>query len=153
MLLDSHLRPGREFSRHTFLGSAVAAGLASACSVSRTSRTATVEGAAGPSKLTHRIVETNGIRMHIAEQGSGPLVLVCHGFPESWYSWRHQLPVLAAAGYHAVAPDMRGYGQTDRPEAIDQYTLLHLVGDMVGLLDALGAEQAVIAGHDWGAPV
>jgi pimeloyl-ACP methyl ester carboxylesterase len=91
--------------------------------------------------------------MHIAEQGSGPLVVLCHGFPESWYSWRHQLPALAAAGFHAVAPDMRGYGQTDRPEAIDQYTLLHLVGDIVGLVDALGAEPAVIAGHDWGAPV
>lgn len=104
-------------------------------------------------ELVHRTVETNGIRMHIAEQGSGPLVLLCHGFPESWYSWRHQLPVLAAAGYRAVAPDMRGYGQTDRPEAIDQYTQLHHVGDMVGLLDALGAETAVIVGHDWGAPV
>ena len=102
---------------------------------------------------THATVETNGIRMHIAEQGEGPLVVLCHGFPESWYSWRHQLPVLAQAGFHAVAPDMRGYGQTDRPEAIDQYTLFHLVGDMVGLLDALGAESAVIAGHDWGAPV
>ena len=78
---------------------------------------------------------------------------MCHGFPESWYSWRHQLPALSAAGFHAVAVDMRGYGQSDRPEAIDQYTLLHLVGDMVGLLDALGIEQAVIAGHDWGAPV
>src|SRR5207248_2857223 len=85
--------------------------------------------------------------------GAGPLVVLCHGFPESWYSWRHQLAALAEAGFHAVAPDMRGYGQTDRPEAIDQYTLLHLVGDMVGLLDVLGAEQAVIAGHDWGAPV
>jgi pimeloyl-ACP methyl ester carboxylesterase len=103
--------------------------------------------------VTHRTMETNGIRMQIAEQGAGPLVLLCHGFPESWYSWRHQLPALAEAGFHAIAPDMRGYGQTDRPEAIDQYTLLHLVGDMVGLLDALGAEQAVIAGHDWGAPV
>src|ERR1700726_1924273 len=101
----------------------------------------------------HRFVETNGIRMHLAEQGEGPLVLLCHGFPESWYSWRHQVSALAAAGFRTVAPDMRGYGQTDRPEAIDQYTLLHLVGDMVGLLDALGAEQAVIAGHDWGAPV
>jgi pimeloyl-ACP methyl ester carboxylesterase len=80
-------------------------------------------------------------------------LLVCHGFPEIWYSWRHQLSALAAAGFRAVAPDMRGYGQTDRPEAIDQYTLLHLVGDMVGLLDALGDETAVIAGHDWGAPV
>ena len=104
-------------------------------------------------QVQQRSVETNGIRMHIAEQGVGPLVVLCHGFPESWYSWRHQLPALAAAGFHAVAPDMRGYGRTDGPEAIDQYTLLHLVGDMVGLLDALGAESAVIAGHDWGAPV
>jgi pimeloyl-ACP methyl ester carboxylesterase len=103
--------------------------------------------------LTHRTVETNGIRMHLAEQGSGPLVLLCHGFPESWYSWRHQLPALAAAGYRAVAPDMRGYGQTDRPERADQYTMLHLVGDMVGVLDALGEQTCVIAGHDWGAPV
>ena len=103
--------------------------------------------------ITHRFIETNGIRMHLAETGSGPLVLLCHGFPECWYSWRHQLDALAASGFHAVAPDMRGYGQTDRPDAIDQYTLLHLVGDMVGVLDALGAETAVIAGHDWGAPV
>jgi pimeloyl-ACP methyl ester carboxylesterase len=104
-------------------------------------------------ELKHRFIETNGIRMHIAECGAGPLVVLCHGFPESWYSWRHQLQALAEAGFHAVAPDMRGYGQTDRPGAIDQYTLLHLTGDMVGLLDALGAEKAVIAGHDWGAPV
>jgi len=102
---------------------------------------------------THRFLEANGIRMHVAELGNGPLVLLCHGFPESWYSWRHQLRALADAGYHAVAPDMRGYDQTDRPDAIDQYTLLHLVGDMVGLLDALGDRQAVIVGHDWGAPV
>ena len=103
--------------------------------------------------LTHRTVEANGIRMHLAEQGEGPFVLLCHGFPESWYSWRHQLTALAEGGFHAVAPDMRGYGQTDQPQAIDRYTLLHLVGDMVGLLDALGEERAVIAGHDWGAPV
>jgi pimeloyl-ACP methyl ester carboxylesterase len=91
--------------------------------------------------------------MHLAEQGEGPVVILCHGFPESWYSWRHQLAAFAEAGFRAVAPDMRGYGGTDRPEAIDQYTLFHHVGDMVGLLDALGAAQAVIAGHDWGAPV
>ncbi len=103
--------------------------------------------------IEHRTVETNGIRMHVAEQGAGPLVVLCHGFPESWYSWRHQLSALAEAGYRAVAPDMRGYGQTDAPAEIDGCTLLHLVGDMVGLLDALGAESAVIAGHDWGAPV
>jgi pimeloyl-ACP methyl ester carboxylesterase len=104
-------------------------------------------------KITHRFVEANGIRMHVAEQGEGPLVLLCHGFPESWYSWRHQLAALAGAGFRAVAPDMRGYGQTDRPAEIGKYTLLHLVGDMVGLLDALEAPTAVIAGHDWGAPV
>ena len=109
--------------------------------------------AQGASGVAHRTVDSNGIHLHFAEQGEGPLVILCHGFPESWYSWRHQLPALSAAGFHAVAVDMRGYGQSDRPEAIDQYTLLHLVGDMVGLLDALGVEQAVIAGHDWGAPV
>jgi pimeloyl-ACP methyl ester carboxylesterase len=104
-------------------------------------------------ELSQRIIETNGIRMHIAEQGEGPLVLLCHGFPESWYSWRHQLRALAEAGFHAVAPDMRGYGQTDCPAEVNQYSMLHLVGDMVGVLDALKEEVAVIAGHDWGAPV
>ena len=105
------------------------------------------------SEITHRTIETNGIRMHIAEQGEGPLIVLCHGFPESWYSWRHQLRALAEAGFKAVAPDMRGYGGTDGPGEIEKYTVLHLVGDMVGLLDALGAKTAVIAGHDWGAPV
>ena len=105
------------------------------------------------SKLRHRTVETNGIRMHLAEQGEGPLILLCHGFPKSWYSWRHQLSALAEAGFHAVAPDMRGYGLTDQPREIDQYTVFHLVGDMVGLLDVLDASSAVIAGHDWGAMV
>ena len=71
--------------------------------------------------IHHRFLDTNGIRMHIAEQGEGPLVILCHGWPESWYSWRHQLPILAAAGYHVVAPDQRGYGQTDKPEAIEDY--------------------------------
>jgi pimeloyl-ACP methyl ester carboxylesterase len=100
-----------------------------------------------------RIIESNGIRLNIAEQGEGPLVLLCHGFPESWYSWRHQIDALAAAGFHAVAPDMRGYGKSDRPEAIDQYTIFHLIGDMIGLLDALETASAVIVGHDWGASV
>jgi pimeloyl-ACP methyl ester carboxylesterase len=104
-------------------------------------------------EITHRVVETNGITMHVAEAGRGPLVVLCHGFPESWYSWRHQLVALAAAGYHAVAPDQRGYGQTEAPRPIEQYTLLHLVGDVVGLVGALGDKTAVIVGHDWGAPV
>ena len=105
------------------------------------------------SDINHRTVETNGINMHIAEAGEGPLVILCHGFPESWYSWRHQLPALAAAGYRAVAPDQRGYGRTDAPADLNAYTLFHLVGDIVGLVRALGEEQAVIVGHDWGAPV
>ena len=105
------------------------------------------------SQVTHRAIDANGIRIHLAEQGEGPLVLLCHGFPESWYSWRHQMTALAAAGFRAVAPDMRGYGETDAPAGADQYSLFHLVGDMVGVLDALGESTAVIAGHDWGAPV
>ena len=105
------------------------------------------------SEPTQRMIESNGIRLNIAEQGKGPVVLLCHGFPESWYSWRHQIDALAAAGFHAVAPDMRGYGKSDAPEAIDQYTIFHLVGDLVGLLDAIEVPKAVIVGHDWGATV
>ena len=101
----------------------------------------------------HRTIETNGIRLHIASQGEGPLVILCHGFPECWYSWRHQIAALADAGYRAVAPDQRGCGQSDAPEAIDQYDLLHLAGDIVGLVYALGDTRAAIVGHDWGAPV
>ncbi|MBV8653549.1 MAG: alpha/beta hydrolase, partial [Alphaproteobacteria bacterium] len=105
------------------------------------------------SPLRHRYVETNGIRMHLAEQGEGPLVLLCHGFPESWYSWRHQMPALARAGFRVVAMDQRGYGQTDAPEPIAAYHILHLTADIVGLVHALGEKDAVIAGHDWGSPV
>ena len=104
-------------------------------------------------ELSHHTTETNGINMHYVEAGKGPLVLLCHGFPESWYSWRHQLQALADAGYRVVAPDQRGYGETDAPEPIDAYTIFHLVGDMVGLVKALGEETAVIVGHDWGSPV
>jgi pimeloyl-ACP methyl ester carboxylesterase len=104
-------------------------------------------------QITQKSIQSNGIQMHVAEAGEGPAVLLCHGFPESWYSWRHQLVALANAGYRAIAPHMRGYGLTDKPQAIDQYTLLHLTGDMVGVLDALGLKQAAIVGHDWGAPV
>src|ERR1700752_5372731 len=91
------------------------------------------------SEIKHRTVQTNGIHMHIAESGAGPLVVLCHGFPESWYSWRHQLQALAEAGFHAIAPDMRGYGQSGRPDLLGRDTLLRSVGDVVGLLDALGA--------------
>jgi pimeloyl-ACP methyl ester carboxylesterase len=103
--------------------------------------------------ITHRQIQAGSLSMHIAEAGEGPLVLLLHGFPESWYSWRHQLTALAAAGYHAVAPDQRGYGETDAPADAGEYTMLHLTGDVIALMDALGEEQAVVAGHDWGAPV
>jgi pimeloyl-ACP methyl ester carboxylesterase len=98
-------------------------------------------------------VTANGIRMHVAEQGRGPLVVLCHGFPECWYSWRHQIPALAEAGYRAAAPDQRGYGHTDRPEAVEAYHVLQLAADAVGLVHALGEERAAIVGHDWGAAV
>jgi pimeloyl-ACP methyl ester carboxylesterase len=101
--------------------------------------------------MNHRFVESNGIKMHLAEDGRGPLVVLCHGFPELWYSWRRQLPTLAAAHYHAVAPDLRGYGQTDRPATISAYNILQLTADIVGLVHALGEERAIIVGHDWGA--
>jgi pimeloyl-ACP methyl ester carboxylesterase len=112
-----------------------------------------LKGGVDMNEPTQRMIESNGIRLNIAEQGNGPLVLLCHGFPESWYSWRHQIEALAAAGFRVVAPDMRGYGKSDAPEAIDQYTIFHLVGDLVGLLDALAVKTAVIVGHDWGATV
>ena len=105
--------------------------------------------------IEQRSIDTNGISMRIAEAGppSGDLVILCHGFPESWYSWRHQLRALGDAGYHVVAPDQRGYGGTDAPKDLSAYTQFHLIGDIVGLVGALGEESAVIAGHDWGAPV
>lgn len=104
-------------------------------------------------RIEHRTLPVNGLEMHVAEAGEGPLVLLLHGFPESWYSWRHQLAALADAGYHAVAPDQRGYGRTGGPDDAARYTMLHLVGDVVSLLDALGEPVAAVVGHDWGAPV
>jgi pimeloyl-ACP methyl ester carboxylesterase len=101
--------------------------------------------------IQHRFVDANGIRIHIAEQGEGPAVVLCHGFPETWYSWRHQLRDLAQAGYRAIAPDMRGYGRTSAPADAAVYTPLHTAGDLVGLLDALNVSSAVLVGHDWGA--
>jgi pimeloyl-ACP methyl ester carboxylesterase len=105
------------------------------------------------SVIKHRQILAGPLSMHVAEAGEGPPVLLCHGFPELWYSWRHQLTALADAGYHAIAPDMRGYGGTTAPERVDEYTLFHLVGDMTALLDVLGEREAVIVGHDWGAMV
>lgn len=100
--------------------------------------------------FTTRTVDTNGIRLAVAEAGRGFPVVLCHGFPELAFSWRHQLPVLAEAGFHALAPDQRGYGASDRPDAIEAYDIHHLTADLVGLLDAFGHERAVFVGHDWG---
>jgi pimeloyl-ACP methyl ester carboxylesterase len=100
-----------------------------------------------------RDIYANGIRLRIAEMGKGPLVILVHGWPESWYSWRHQLPALAAAGFHAVAPDMRGYGKSDKPRAVEDYDIQHLTGDVIGIIEALGAKTAMLVAHDWGAIV
>jgi pimeloyl-ACP methyl ester carboxylesterase len=105
------------------------------------------------SELEHHSVVANGIRQHYVACGSGPTVLLVHGFPESWYSWRYQIPALAAAGYRAVAVDVRGYGRSSKPGRVDDYRMLKKVGDMVGLVEALGCGSAVIVGHDWGAPI
>ncbi|MBI5947062.1 MAG: alpha/beta hydrolase [Chloroflexi bacterium] len=102
---------------------------------------------------TTRFIETNGVRLHVAEAGTGFPVILCHGFPELSYSWRHQIPVLAAAGYHVLAPDQRGYGESSRPATVEAYDLDSLAGDLVGLLHAIGEEKAVVIGHDWGSPV
>jgi pimeloyl-ACP methyl ester carboxylesterase len=112
--------------------------------------TATLRAADGP---TMRVVQSNGIKLRIAEMGTGPLVILVHGFPESWYSWRHQLPALAQAGFHVVAPDLRGYGKSDKPAAVDAYDIQHLTADIVGIVDALGEKTAVVVGHDWGSIV
>ncbi|KAK6946294.1 Alpha/beta hydrolase fold-1 [Dillenia turbinata] len=105
------------------------------------------------SEITHRRIQANGIWMHIAEKGKGPLVLLIHGFPELWSSWTYQIDHLASHGFHVVAPDMRGYGDSDSPADPTSYTILHLVGDLIGLLDELGAKKAFVVGHDWGAEV
>jgi pimeloyl-ACP methyl ester carboxylesterase len=103
--------------------------------------------------MQYRRIETGTLMMQIAEAGRGPLVLFCHGFPETSHAWRHQILALAQAGFHAVAPDMRGYGGTESPDEIGAYTVFDLVADMVALVDALGEEKAVIVGNDWGATV
>lgn len=103
--------------------------------------------------VTLRMVRTNGVTLRVAEAGKGPLVILVHGWPESWYSWRNQIPALAAAGYHVVAPDMRGYGWSDRPESVADYDIQHLTADVAGLVDAMGEKKAALVGHDWGAIV
>lgn len=101
----------------------------------------------------HRTIEGPAGRVHLVEQGTGPLVLLLHGFPESWYSWRRQLPALAAAGFRAVAIDVRGYGRSSKPSAVDAYRMVELVEDNVAVVRALGEESAVLVGHDWGSNI
>lgn len=97
----------------------------------------------------HRFIAANGARFHVAESGTGPLVVLLHGFPEFWWAWRHQLPALADAGYHVVAMDLRGYGASDKPPR--GYDTLTLATDVAGVVRALGERRAVVVGHDWGA--
>ncbi|MFL5840121.1 MAG: alpha/beta fold hydrolase [Thermoleophilaceae bacterium] len=103
--------------------------------------------------IRHRQIQLGEIELHVAEQGEGRPVLLLHGFPELWYSWRHQMAALADAGYRAVAPDMRGFGRSSAPTAVEAYDIVELCSDVAGLLDDLGAEKAAVAGHDWGATV
>jgi pimeloyl-ACP methyl ester carboxylesterase len=98
-------------------------------------------------------VATNGIHLRVAMAGQGPLVVLVHGWPESWYSWRHQIPILAEAGYRVAAPDVRGYGGSDKPEAVEAYAIKEMCADIAGLIAALGEAQAILVGHDWGAPI
>ena len=106
-----------------------------------------------PQNFNHRFATVNGIRMHYVEEGQGPLVLLLHGYPYLWYLWRHQIKALAAAGYRVVAPDQRGYGQTDCPKGVESYDYTHVVGDIVGLMKVLDSKSAVLVGQDWGSPV
>ncbi|KAL5713142.1 Epoxide hydrolase 2 [Ranunculus cassubicifolius] len=103
--------------------------------------------------IKHSILPINGINMHIAEKGEGPVVLFIHGFPELWYTWRHQIHALASHGYRAIAPDLRGYGDTDAPQSVHSYTVFHIVGDLIDLLDTIGQEKVFVVGHDWGASI
>jgi pimeloyl-ACP methyl ester carboxylesterase len=99
------------------------------------------------------LVNANGIRLRVAQAGNGPLIVLVHGWPESWYSWRHQITALAAAGYRVAAVDVRGYGGSDQPEPIESYSIKEICTDIAGLIDVLGERQAVLVGHDWGAPI
>ncbi len=100
-----------------------------------------------------RVIRSNGVNLRCAVDGAGPLVLMIHGWPESWYSWRHQIAPIRDAGYRVVVPDMRGYGGSDKPRAIEAYDMESLIGDVIGLIDHFGEQQAILIGHDWGAPI
>jgi pimeloyl-ACP methyl ester carboxylesterase len=100
-----------------------------------------------------QMIESNGVRLRVALAGEGPLVVLVHGWPESWYSWRHQIPALAESGYRVAALDVRGYGGSDKPQAIEAYAIKEMCADIAGLVTALGESRAILIGHDWGAPI
>ncbi|MET6596497.1 alpha/beta hydrolase [Citrobacter portucalensis] len=147
----------------TFLLTAVAASVLAASAFAASAPTAPRAGAEETGQITslrngnidlrlkHHIKKINGINMHYVEAGEGPLVVLVHGWPESWYSWRYQIPALVKAGFHVVVPDMRGYGQTEAPKDTKSYSLMRIVGDLVGLVHANNEEQAYLVGHDFGA--
>ncbi|KAL4340307.1 hypothetical protein GQ457_08G001720 [Hibiscus cannabinus] len=103
--------------------------------------------------IEHRVVKVNGINMHLAEKGEGPVILLLHGFPELWYSWRHQILSLSSMGYRAVAPDLRGFGDSDAPDSVASYTCFHIIGDLVELINVVAPDErkVFVVGHDWGA--
>lgn len=104
-------------------------------------------------QMKHSHIQANGITIHVVEQGDGPAVIFCHGFPDTWRGWRRQMEAVSAAGFRAISLDMRGYGQSSAPNSPDQYTTLHSVGDIVGVLDALELDSATLVGHDFGASI
>ncbi len=140
-------------SRRTFLQSTALTGLAAVASSSPAWAVDTSGVKPAPFMPKPSYFETNGIRMAVYERGSGIPIVFCHGFPELAFSWRHQIKALSGAGFHAIAPDQRGYGLTGGPEDPTLYTMKHLCDDLVGMLDAKGIEKAVFCGHDWGGGV
>ena len=140
------LRSAMNITRRALAGAAIVAAIAlSSC--------AQAPSPAGELGAHFRTIDSHGVKLRVAEMGKGPLVILVHGFPESWYSWRHQIPALAAAGYRVVAPDMRGYGKSDKPGPVEDYDIKHLTGDLVAIVDAMGEKSATLVGHDWGAVV
>jgi pimeloyl-ACP methyl ester carboxylesterase len=141
------------FSRRSFLQIASVATFGAGFSFSNPILAQTPGVRPAPMMPTPSFVDTNGITMAVYEQGSGPAVIFCHGFPELAFSWRHQIPAVADAGFHAIAPDMRGYGLTGGPEDPMQYDMKIFCDDLVGIMDAKGIDRAVFCGHDWGGAV
>jgi len=149
---DSTSLSRRAFLQTAGIGAATAA-LNPAHSATTLIRHEMEDGHTALPEISHRQVRTNGIEMHIAEAGKGFPVIFLHGFSELWHSWRYQLPAIAAAGFHSIAPDQRGYGRTDAPKDIESYSMRHLTADIVGLIDTLGAKQAVLVANNWGSGV